>query len=155
MQHLVGQLAAGAMIHQTATSSAVQHGTQQTFLQLPAGDFGDDLRRMNADRVKLDEELREAESKEIKILVDQFVSLLTSRLGISFSPLLPFSFVKFSIFPKSGTRFRPTDGTLLGTCQGMRCQLITEITLRNVSSEISNTLESGDCCCCQILTSWG
>ncbi len=37
------------------------------------GEFGDDLRRMNSERVKLDEELRSLENKEIKEFVDEQV----------------------------------------------------------------------------------
>ena len=53
-------------------STAVQSVGGAT-LSLPVGDFGDDLRRMNAERVQLDEELRESENKEIKIFVDEYV----------------------------------------------------------------------------------
>ena len=82
VQHISGQSASSTMvsgqIHHAASSTSfaagLQHGAQQVTLQLPSGDFGDDLRRMNAERVKLDEELRDTENKEIKIFVDQFVS---------------------------------------------------------------------------------
>ena len=57
-----------------SSATVLQSGAQQVTLQLPSGDFGDDLKRMNAERVQLDEELRETENKEIKIFVDQFVS---------------------------------------------------------------------------------
>ena len=67
-----------AQTHQASSSvssaTVLQSGAQQVTLQLPSGDFGDDLKRMNAERVKLDEELRDTENKEIKIFVDQFVS---------------------------------------------------------------------------------
>lgn len=74
-QSTVGKMYS-AQIHQASSSvssaTVLQSGAQQVTLQLPSGDFGDDLKRMNAERVKLDEELRDTENKEIKIFVDQF-----------------------------------------------------------------------------------
>ena len=63
-------------IHGTVSSTGAASGkiVEGHTLVLPSGDFGDDLRRMNAERVKLDEELRESESKDIKIFVDDYVS---------------------------------------------------------------------------------
>lgn len=74
--HLASSFATPGNVH--------QHGTRQVTLQLPSGDFGDDLKRMNAERVKLDEELRDKENKEIKIFVDEFVSNFTMLISVSF-----------------------------------------------------------------------
>ena len=74
-------------VHLTSSSATPtnvqQHGTHQVTLQLPSGDFGDDLKRMNAERVKLDEDLRDKENKEIKIFVDEFVSNFPILTGCS------------------------------------------------------------------------
>ena len=73
-------------------STAVQSVGGAT-LSLPVGDFGDDLRRMNAERVQLDEELRESENKEIKIFVDQYVCFLFISTRTLLHPLLSDSFL--------------------------------------------------------------
>ncbi len=64
-----------SFVEGTSTRRAVMALTVQQ-----SGEFGDDLRRMNSERVKLDEELRVLEDKEIKEIVDAQVRSYFPRL---------------------------------------------------------------------------
>ena len=76
LRNVAGVMTAGTVlssqVSQSETgifsASAAAHGVHRRTLQ--SGDFGDDLRRMNTERISLDEELREIENKEIKQFVD-------------------------------------------------------------------------------------
>ena len=104
VQHISGQSVTNTVYgSQTMVSASVpHHASQQMTLQLPSGDFGDDLKRMNAERVKLDEELRETENKEIKIFVDEFVSnvAMLIHLIVSFAISISsfYGILKYRIF---------------------------------------------------------